>query len=69
MKLNPNQILFVQGGLGRLHRITAIFIDPSATNVYLSATPAESVIAVFDSLILIAAVSDLGIPLPPTARP
>jgi len=69
MKLNPNQILFVHGGLGRLHRVTAVFTDTASANAYLSATPAESVIAVFDSIVLIAAVSDLGTPLPPTARP
>jgi hypothetical protein len=61
MHLNPDQVRYVQSGLGRLHRVTAFFTNPDAANVYLAATPTESVIAVFDHMIFLASTTDLGI--------
>ncbi len=67
MKLTTDQVLYLQGGLGRLHRITAIFLDPSDTNAYLSSSPTESVLAVIDPFIFLAASADLGFLLPTPA--
>ena len=64
MHLNADQVLYVRGGLGRLHRVTALYADPASANVYLASTPTESVIAVFDDFIFIAASTDLGLPIP-----
>ena len=71
MKLKPNEVLLVQGGLGRFHHVTAIFFGPDAVpqaNAYLAASPGEAVIAVFDSVIFIAVVDDLGIQLPSSGQ-
>jgi hypothetical protein len=63
MHLNPDQVLYVQGGLGRLHRVTAVFTDVDAANTYLAAAPGEAVIAVFDKFIFLARTDDDGFPL------
>jgi len=68
MSLKPNEVMLVQGGLGHYHKVTAVFTDTDAANAYLATAPGEAVIAVFDSVIFIAAVDDLGIPLPSTAK-
>ncbi len=68
MSLNLNEVLLVQGGLGRYHKVTALFVTRDAANTYLASNPGEAVIAVFDDIILIAAVNDLGIPLPSTVQ-
>jgi hypothetical protein len=68
MKLKPNEVLLVEGGLGRYHYVTAIFNDAAGANAYMATAPGEAVIAVFDDIILIAAVDDLGIPLPSTVQ-
>ncbi len=67
MQLKPDEVLFVKGGLGRFHRVSAIFTGPNAepqANVYLAAAPGEGVIAVFDGVIFTAACDDLGLPIP-----
>jgi hypothetical protein len=64
MQFNADQVLYVRGGLCRLHRVTALFFDSDTANVYLASTPTESVIAVFGSAIFIAASTDLGLPFP-----
>lgn len=64
MLLSTDQVLYVQGGLGRLHKVTAIFIDASNANAYLSLAPTQSVLTVIDPLIFIAESSDLGLPFP-----
>jgi hypothetical protein len=61
MQLNVDQVLYVRSGLGRLHRVTALFTDPTSANAYISATPFESVIAVFGHMIFLASTTDLGI--------
>ena len=66
MKLKPNEVLLVKGGLGRFHRVTAFFIGPDAVNqanAYLATDPGEAIIAVFAGVIFIAVVDDLGIPI------
>jgi hypothetical protein len=67
MKLKADEDLLVQGGLGHYHQVTALFVDRDAANAHMASAPGEAVIAVFDNVILIAAVDDLGIPLPSTA--
>jgi hypothetical protein len=67
MSLKPNEILLIKGGLGRFHRVTAIFIGLDAVNqanAYLAAAPGEAVIAVFDDIIFLASTSDLGLSAP-----
>jgi hypothetical protein len=64
MHFDADQVLYVRGGLGRLHRVTALFSDPDAANAYLASTPFESVIAVFDDFIFIATSADLSLPIP-----
>jgi hypothetical protein len=64
MQFSSNQRLYLQGGLGRFHRITAIFSDPFSANAYLSSSPSESVLAVLDPFIFLAESSDLGLPYP-----
>ncbi len=67
MQLKPNELLLVQGGLGRYHRVTAIFTGPDAenqANTHLASTPSEAVIAVFDDFIFIAACDDHGLSVP-----
>jgi hypothetical protein len=61
MQLKPDEVLLIQGGLGRYHRVTAVFTDPDSANAYLAATPTESVIAVFSHMIFLANTTDLGI--------
>jgi hypothetical protein len=61
--LNPDQVLYVQGGLGRLHRVTAIFSKIDAANTYMASAPGEAVIAVFDNFIFLARTDDNGFPL------
>ena len=58
-----DQVLYVQGGLGRLHRVTAVFNDVDAANAYMATAPGEAVIAVFDPAIFLADTSDHGFPL------
>jgi hypothetical protein len=67
MQLSTDQILYLRGGLGRLHRITAIFIDAPTANAYLSSNPTQSVLAAFDSFTFVAASADLGFLLPSPA--
>jgi len=69
MKLNPRQVLFAQGGLGRLHRVTAVFTDTASANARLASTPGEAVLVIFDSFVFVAAVSDLGVPILPIIYP
>lgn len=69
MLLQSHEALLVQGGLGRFHRITAIFTDTNAANAYLAAAPEEAVIAASAALILIARIDDLGILLPSPPLP
>ena len=64
MQFNVDQVLYVRGGLGRLHRVTALFADPVSANAYLASAPTESVIAIFGSAIFIAASTDFGISIP-----
>jgi hypothetical protein len=67
MKLKPNNILLVQGGLGRYHRATAIFSGPDAVNqanTYLSTAPGEGVLAAFAGIVFIADNDDLGLSVP-----
>jgi hypothetical protein len=61
MQLKPDEVLLIQVGLGRLHRITALFHDPDAVNAYLASNPTEGVIAAFSHMILLASTTDLGI--------
>ena len=68
MKLKPNEVLLVEGGLGRYHKVTALFIARDAANTYLASNPGEAVIAVFAGIVFIAASDDLGIPLPSTVQ-
>jgi hypothetical protein len=71
MQLKPDEILLVQGGLGRYHRVTAIFVGLDAVsqaNTYLAAIPGEAVIATFGGMIFIARIDDLGIQLPSTVQ-
>jgi hypothetical protein len=64
MQFNADQVLYVRGGLGRLHRITALFSDIEAANTYLTSTSTESIIATFDGFIFIATSTDLGVSIP-----
>jgi hypothetical protein len=76
MKLIPNEILLVKGGLGRFHRVTAIFFGLDAVNqanTYMASAPGEAVLAVapgegvlaaFAGIVFIAACDDLGLSLP-----
>ena len=67
MQLKPNEVLLVQGGLGRYHHVTAIFTGPDAVaqaNVYLDSTPGEGVLAVFAGIVFIANNDDLGLSIP-----
>jgi hypothetical protein len=68
MRLKQNEILLFKGGQGRFHKATAVFSDVDAANAYLASSPGEAVIAVVAGIILIAAIDDLGIPLPSTAQ-
>ncbi len=74
MKLSSDQVLYIRGGLGRLHKVTGIFLDPSAANAHLSSSPTESVLAVLDPYVFLAESSDLGLhlslpaPMPATIR-
>jgi hypothetical protein len=61
--LNPDQVLYAQGGRGRLHRVTTIFSDVDAANNYMASAPGEAVIAVFDNFIFLARTDDNGFPL------
>jgi hypothetical protein len=63
MHLNPDQVLYVHGGLSRLHRVTAVFNDVDAANAYMATAPGEAVIAVFDNFIFLARTDDDGFPL------
>ena len=63
MTLKSNEVLYVQGGLGRFHKATAVFVDPDSANAYLTSNPTEGVIAVLARIIFIAACDDLSIPL------
>ena len=63
MHLNPDQVLYVQGGLGCLHRVTAVFNDVNAANAYMATAPGEAVIAVFGPAIFLARTDDDGFPL------
>jgi hypothetical protein len=63
IQFKPDQVLYVRGGLGRLHRVTAVFNDVDAANTYLAAAPGEAVIAVFDPPIFLARIDDKGFPL------
>jgi hypothetical protein len=60
----PDQVLYVCGGLGRLHRVTAVFSDVDAANTYMAAAPGEAVVAVFGPAIVLARIDDNGFPLP-----
>lgn len=62
MRLKPNEVLLVRGGLGRYHRTTAVFTNTESANAYMANAPGEAVIAVFDAIIFIAACEDLGLP-------
>jgi hypothetical protein len=64
MKLKPDEVLYVQGGLGCFHKVTAVFTDPDAANAYLANASAEAVLSVFAGIIFIAACDDLGLLLP-----
>ncbi len=64
MQLKPEQSLLVQGGLGRYHRVTAIFLDLESTNAYLASSPQEGVLAVFAGVIFVADNDDLGLSVP-----
>jgi len=67
MKLQPNEVLFVRGGLGRFHRATAIFIGLEAVNqanTYLATSPGEGVLAAFAGIVFIADNDDLGLSVP-----
>ena len=67
MKLKPNEVLLVEGGLGHFHRVTALFIGLDAVNqanAYMATAPGEAVIAVFDDIIFLASTSDLGLSAP-----
>jgi hypothetical protein len=67
MKLQPNEVLFVRGGLGRYHQVTAIFFGLDAVNqanTYLSTAPGEGVLAAFAGIVFIADNDDLGLSLP-----
>jgi len=64
MRLKPDEILLVRGGLGRYHRVTAVFTHPDSANAYLASNPTESVITAFSHMILLANTSDLGISIP-----
>ena len=58
MRLKPNEVLLVEGGLGRFHRVTAIFFGLDAVNhanAYMASAPGEAVIAVFDDIVVLAA--------------
>ena len=64
MKLKPNEVLLVEGGLGRYHQVTAVFVDSDAANAYLA-----TILARLSSLSSMASslsppVDDLGIPFP-----
>jgi hypothetical protein len=61
MMLQPNEVLFVRGGLGRYHRVTAVFTEPDSANAYLATNPTEGVIAAFSHMIFLANTTDLGI--------
>jgi hypothetical protein len=63
MQLKPDQVLYVQGGRGRLHRVTAVFNDVDAANTYMATAPGEAVIAVFGPVIFVARTDDAGFPL------
>jgi len=63
MQLKPDQALYVQGGLRRLHRITVVFNDVDLANAYMATAPGEAVIAVFDNFIFLARTDDDGFPL------
>ena len=62
--LNSDQVLYIQGGLGRLHRVTATFSKVDAANAYMATAPGEAVIAVFGAAIFLARTDDDGFPLP-----
>lgn len=63
MHLNSDQVLYVRGGLGRLHCVTAVFNDVDAANTYMASASGEAVIAVFGPVIFIARIDDHGFPL------
>jgi hypothetical protein len=63
MQLTSDQVLYVRGGFGRLHRVTAVFNDVDAANTYMATAPGEAVIAVFDNFIFLARTDDDGFPL------
>jgi hypothetical protein len=62
--LNPDQVLYAQGGLGRLHRVTTIFSDVDAANTHMASAPGEAVIAVFGPVIFLARMDDRGFSQP-----
>ena len=64
MKLQPSEVLFVRGGLGRFHRVTALFHDLDVANAFIATAPGEAVIAVFNDIIFLASTTDLGLPFP-----
>ena len=64
MHLNPDQVLYVQGGLGRLHRVIAAFSDADAANTYMASAPGEAVIAIFGPVIFLARMDDRGFSQP-----
>jgi len=64
MKLKPDEVLYVQGGLGRLHLVTNVFSDVGAANAYLAVAHGEAVIATEGGMILIARIDDLGLEPP-----
>jgi hypothetical protein len=72
MKLMSSKVLYVQGGLGRIHKVTAIFTGTDAVsqaNAYLADSPQEGVITVFADIVFIAACDDLGLLLTVHASP
>jgi hypothetical protein len=58
-RLKDDQRLYIRS-LGKVLRVTAVFTNVDAANVYMAATPGESCIAVYGDLILLARTNDEG---------
>jgi len=60
MKLRDEQMLYVRS-MGKILRITAVFMTDEDANAYMARNKDEAVIAVFGSMVLLANVHDRGI--------
>lgn len=62
MILSPDQPLFIHT-FGRAVRVTAIFTDPDSANRFMDQNQSHGVLAEYAPFVLLAELSDLGMPL------